>query len=77
MHPLQVDRTVPHVSATQADCTRVARLEEAHREAARQAGEVAGEWRLRLAQSEEGHRALQADLAAQLDALQQRCEAQQ
>lgn len=52
-------------------------MEEAHREAARQAGEVAGEWRLRLAQSEEGHRALQADLAAQLDALQQRCEAQQ
>ncbi|KAK9917746.1 hypothetical protein WJX75_007750 [Coccomyxa subellipsoidea] len=52
-------------------------LEEAHQEAARQAGEVAGEWRLRLAQSEEGHRALQADLAAQLDALQQRCEAQQ
>lgn len=44
-------------------------------EAARQSGEVAGEWRLRAAQAEEAHRAgeqaLQADMAAQLDALQQ------
>ncbi len=53
------------------------RLEEAHQEVARQASEVAGEWRLRLAQAEEAHRGLQADLAAQLDTLQQQLHAQQ
>ncbi|BDA48736.1 hypothetical protein COCOBI_12-4180 [Coccomyxa sp. Obi] len=49
-------------------------LEEAHNETARQGGEVAGEWRLRLLQAQEAHQAREAALQAELDALQQRCD---
>jgi hypothetical protein len=50
------------------------RLEEAQQAAARQAGEVAGEWKLRLAQAEAAHagqvQALQASMHQQLQELQ-------
>ena len=57
--------------------TMHARLEEAHNETARQGGEVAGEWRLRLMQAQEAHQAREAALQAELDAFQQRCDALQ
>lgn len=61
------------------------RLEEAQQAAARQAGELAGEWKLRLTQAEAAHaaqvQALQAAMQQQLDDLQrtaatERCDFQ-